>query len=184
MPESPVSAGKFSEAPPAKAAMTADEMQSMISDKLQTAAKILGGTVAGQPSAAPEPAQERSEEAPVPLDVPVEDRKNYIRSLLAKEPFQKKYELFGGNLIVTFKTRKTVENELVSNQPEADRHKSKLVTSLVSLMVGQTRSAFDQLDDIASAAVYAVFGEFEELCEELFRRANDPDFWTGTAGRI
>lgn len=191
MPESPVSAAaQFSKAPEGKKVMTADEMQTMVHGKLQAAAQALGGRVVGDvdtPEAAPQ-AEEKVPEQPA-YEVSDVIRQQYLRSLLSKEPFLRSYELFGGRVQVAFRTMKSKEAEAISQSSDGNKLKQRLETSLYTLDVGPDLTklqpkTLDDLDDVAVSAVYNAFKDFELLCDELFRRANDTDFWTRTAGRI
>lgn len=186
MPESPVSSQKFSAAPPGKA-MTAEEMQAAMSSQLHKAAAALGGHVLGEEI--DDPVQIKPV-APPAMEVDDNDRKAYIRSLLAKEPFTKVYSLFGGILKVAFRTRKVSENDNVMraySEPR-ERHLGYMRQSLIGIEIVQeskvTPVTLDELEDVSYSAVCQAFKDFEKLSDELFRRANDPDFWTKTAGRI
>jgi hypothetical protein len=112
-----------------------------------------------------------------------EDKKRYIRSLLGKEKFIKTYSLFGGNLSVSFKTRTMLDSENLKTVEEKDRYRSKLGISLNAVLRGKEACELTELDDVAYSAVCKAFNDFEEMCDEMYRRANDPDFWTGTGGR-
>ena len=190
MPESPVSGG-FSVPPPGKGILSAAEMQDLVKEPLKKAAQILGGTVDGVAVDPPDTGQkvaDRYKDEEPPMEVDQEDRRSYIRSLLAKEPFTKVYQLFGGALKLAFRTRSSAEADQVFLADLQDRLKVRLKLSLIGIeIVKDDRNAepttVEQLDDVAVSAVYDVFKSFEALCDELFRRANDPDFWTGTAGR-
>lgn len=189
MPESPVS-GTFTEAPPGKKALTADELKTMMDATMQKAAAAIGGTVVGLEDP---PEVKQIKNAPLsPVDE--EDKRRYIRSLLAKEKFSKIYTLFGGALEVGFQTRTVADNEKILDLPENKRYQARLLASLFGLQIGKNSAkspttiarapeiVTTELDDVAFSAISQVFREFEDLCDELFRRANDPDFWTGTAG--
>lgn len=196
MPESPVSQ-KFSEAPEGKKALSAEEMKAAMAGKLQAAARAIGGRVIGEvgeiqeveavkdPGAASNPEVEK----PTPTyDVSPDIRQHYIRSLLSKEPFIRSYELFGGKLQVAFRTMKSKEADAILRSEATDKLQQRLMTCLYTLDVGADLSkmqpkTLDDLDDVAVSAVYNAFKDFELLCDELYRRANDPDFWTRTAGR-
>lgn len=185
MPESPV-AQKFSAAPPGKTALTAAEMQAAVTQQFQQVAQVLGGQAVGTDGVASAPVQAEKEE---PFKINDDDKRSYLRSLLAKEPFTKLYSLFGGRLRVAFRTRKTSENEtILKSSPDLkERHKQRLACSVLGMTLGDIGKTMEpvtlgDLDDISHSATSAAFNEFEELCDELFRRANDPDFWTETAG--
>lgn len=180
MPESPVSKAKaFSAAPEGKTSMTMEELKRSMDTQLQDAAAVLGAKVITE-----EPETQEAPVDTVPIDE--EDKRRYIRSLLAKEQFIKSYDLFGGMLKATFRTRKVQENDVILAQfLDKERFRARLACSTVSVTLGASKEpvSLDTLDDIAHAAVADSFKHFEELCDELFRRANDPDFWTGIAGR-
>lgn len=189
MPTSPVSETKFSAVPEGRTAMSPEELQAAVNKQIQLAAKALGGTASNAESTKQtEPTAEVQQPESV-IEVDVEDRKRYIRSLLAKEPFTKTYMLFGDTLKAVFRTRKSAENESINTQSQdaLSRHRARLAVSLSSLGLMNSGSSstvcLNELEDVAFSAVSAAFNEFELLCDELFRRANDPDFWTRTAGR-
>lgn len=188
MPESPVSSTKFSQAPAGKKALTQAELQAKMQADMTGAAEILGGKVTNAPEGSA-PVVQPPEEPKIPeFLVSDEDKRKYIRSLLSKEQFTKAYTLFGGMLRATFKTRKTADNEALSDIADSRvRHRHRLVSSLVSVNLaagsGQMNPVrLEDLDDIAVSAIFQAFNEFESLCDELFRRAGDSDFWTETAG--
>jgi len=173
------SAGGFTAAPEAKP-LSPTELKKAFDTQMGKAAVALGGALINpeEPGKAPK----------VEYTFPVEDedKKRYIRSLLGKENFIKTYSLFGGNLSVSFKTRTAKQAESLRDVDEKDRYKAKLMCSLNKTLIGKEELATNDLsplDDVAYSAVCKAFNEFEELCDEMYRRANDPDFWTGTGGR-
>jgi len=184
MPESPVSGDKkFSSPPPGAKVLSASELQLLVDDPLRKASEILGGAVQGDSVNEPTPEPVRQL-----IEVDEEDKRQYIRSLLAKEPFNKTYELFGGAMRLSFRTRTSEESAKVLAAKSTDKLRIRMLYSLVGIdliqLTGSTQpAALSELDEIAESAVYAAFAEFEQLCDELFGRANDPDFWTRTAGR-
>jgi hypothetical protein len=194
MPESPVSAAKkpaFSQAPAAPKALSLEEMQGLVKKNMQKAASILGGTVDGEPQVMdPKLLKSAQVEEGKQEIFPVaeQDKQQYLRSLLAKEPFAKSYVLFGGALKVAFKSRRVAENEQILQEHEhaRDRHLAKMRQSLLGLELvrpgGAAQVSIDELEDVAYSAVCKNFSDFEDLCDELFKRANDPDFWTRTDG--
>jgi predicted acyl esterase len=201
---------KFSK-PPSGSALSESEMKKLVNGDDQTAekatptidevAKVLGGTVKDTPEEGE--AEEKVKTEPEVDGVPVdkEDQKEYIRTMLASEPFTKKYELFGGNLVVIFRTRNTKENdqvdivirnreyeELVKAKSYAIvRERLRLVTSCQSMTIGGGVCFVDMdylnsMNETTFAAVRKAFRHFEATCDVMFERANDSDFWKGTDG--
>jgi len=188
MPESPISGSRgFSAPPPGKKALTSEELSDIVSDPLESAAKVLGGTAAATPGEFKVDKKPEEVEAE-PFKVSQEDKQLYIRSLLGQEPFTKIYKLFGGVMKVVFRTRQSIEaQKILQIDDKKAKFKARFEISLLLIEViindGTTSElTLDKLDDIASSAVYASFKDFELLCDELFRKANDPDFWIGIAG--
>jgi len=161
---------------------TFDKPPTDVEDKLREAADILGGKLDGEVKE-----KEEAKELEELESIPEEDKKKYIRSMLAKERFTKDYPLFGGQIVVTFNTRTVSENkalESVEDELKAVHKLSNTIATIGTADVDGTCDAEDilKMDDVLYAAIMRAFGEFEELCDTLFRRANRPDFWTGTGG--
>ena len=136
------------------------------------------------------------------LKVDIVDKKAYLRSMLAGERFTKTYELFGGADTVTFASRMVAENEHISLVIEKASFSYPGEKDLWSQRVrylharyGETakcdtlegyRQVFTEKCGILSDTVYAAefksFMDFESICDKIYARANEPDFWKGTAG--
>jgi len=154
-------------------------------NQVEQVAEEIGFTVEGKEAKPAEaPAQKPEEED----TISEEDKRNYLRSLLGKERFVKEYTLFGGAVKVEFTTRTVLERNKLKEMGDVIRQLHKLSYSLNSITLGDrcTRNPdidlIQDLDDIVYASILKVFNEFESLCEELFRRASSPDFWTLTDG--
>lgn len=107
-----------------------------------------------EPEPAPEPKAEEKKEpeaapAPAPVDpslvvfcprcgwdlrqkfdvVPtMRDKEDFLATLLGGVRFKKKYELFGGRLVVTFRSLLAEENKLIYRQLVLDQQKNKVAT--------------------------------------------------------
>ena len=187
MPESPVSgSGEFSAPPPGKKSLNADELKNLVDGPLSQAAKVLGGESESSTAPVVIEAPAVAEIEAEPFDVSDEDKKKYIRSLLGQEPFTKVYDLFGGTLKVAFRTRTSEEARQILAASAPARFDARVDRSLLAVELmsdqGPAPVLLGTLDDVAASAVYAAFKDFELLCDELFRKANDPHFWTGIAG--
>lgn len=124
-------------------------------------------------------------------DVDAEDKREYIRTMLAGERFSKSYSLFGGVAKVTLQTRTVVENEQLRmfSGDGAKYNKAALQYSLRSLTLVNDNdvtdvetSSLDNMNDVLYSALISVFRKFERLCDTLFRKADDVNFWRGTGG--
>jgi len=196
--------------PPSGKELTGDGIKDLVekgkpasAPKMEDVAKVLGGTVDG--TSAPE-----ETEVKVTIEDPVVDGKvvdkdtqrEYLRTLLAAEPFIKTYELFGGALVIKFKTRTTGENDMVDMNIRDSAYKElievksyaivrerlRIVTSCEKLIIGSTEAPavdfkyFNDMDEPAFAAVRKAFRNFEDVCDVMFQRANDSNFWKGIVG--
>lgn len=166
-------------------------------NKIKKAADVLGGKIKEEKKV------EREEIVGDTIEVSEEDKKSYLRTLLSTERFNKEYALFGGKISVKFQTRTVKENERINTVfkgvtiPEKTREMHRFLTSMVHLTIEgkepirgiEKRSGgkfdfsfFDDMDDVLYYALLHAFRQFEELCDTLFRKANDANFWTGTGG--
>lgn len=170
--------------PPKGSSLGASEMEELgndITNTLEQAAEALGGAVEGAAKEAVDK-QLYVEEGP---KVDEADKKEYIRTLLAGEPFNKMYSLYAGKVAVTFRTRTVKENDTISayQHPPKGREKSQMSTSLLTVLVGgESRACDETMDELLYAAIRESFREFEKLCDVMFTKANDPDFWMPTDG--
>lgn len=181
---------------------TPNEVGDIPSQLLAGAAQALGGTVVGLEEDTQE--LEGADAQPEREDtVDVNDRREYIRTLLAGEPFRKRYSLYGGNIAVEMRTRTVTENDevdiqlkkpefaefLLSKSPAILREKLRMAVTVTALTVGSkkldvTFEAFATMPELTFLAVRDAYREFEKLCDVLYERANDSDFWRGIAGAI
>lgn len=140
------------------------------------------------------------------VTVTEEDKRAFIRSLLSGERFFKTYKLFGDALQVTFKSRKVSENKLVGDTSYGDgkaSERKRMVISIESMslipddngviktlkgvefiendVIKETEFT-DGLCDIVFYAILEAFRQFEDICDAMFKRANDYPFWKGTDG--
>jgi hypothetical protein len=192
--------------------LSVEELEDKMHADLEMAAQAIGGTATfgnGQKSVtqqAVEGAEEEEYTEPMPeVLVAEEDKREFLRTLLAGERFKKTYRLFGDAIQVTFQTRTVKENRLVqavgSNRTEKER--KYMVCSLATLSffdndgtlkhviegakaISETRiddlQLVGLLSDIVYYAVLKQYREFEKVCDAMWKRANDRPFWTGTDG--
>jgi hypothetical protein len=132
---------------------------------------------------------------PATREVSDEERQMFLRTLLAKERFTKSYTLFGDYCTIVFQTRTVKENE------QAQKRLHKMIWSTVSLKFkgGQTitgpslikqngefvqyeTDVFETMNEVFYSALVQQFNDFEDLCDVLFQKANQPDFWIRTDG--
>jgi len=123
------------------------------------------------------------------VEVPVSDRREYLRTLLAGEPWIKSYELFGGAVVVAFNTRTVAENDKVRQtvtRSAVTRERAKMKASTTSVEKdGKSADVdFDAMGEIMFASIRKAFRHFEDTCDVLFAKANDSNFWKETAGVI
>lgn len=169
--------------PPSGSSLGAAEMEELGNDIVSTldqAAEALGGVVEGATKEVAYMSYE--EEGP---EVDEADKKEYIRTLLAGEPFGKTYPLYAGKVEVAFRTRTVKENDAIyaCQHPPKEREKSQLLVSLLSVLVGGApRECDESMDELLYAAIRESFREFEKLCDVMFTKANNPDFWMPTDG--
>jgi hypothetical protein len=205
----------FSKAPAGTSFMTAEDLKDFAGEQQGTmdkAAAALGGKVT-KPVAQSEalegvgvvnkvvdldsqPEEEEDEEL---VEIDVADRREFLRTLMAGEPFEKETQLFGGRLVVRFSTRTVQENREINAEVEnldgveylRMRQRARLIKSMkfLKLKTGQelvpaedVAAVLDAQSDIVYSALLAAFREFEKICDVMFRKANDPDFWTETGG--
>ena len=211
----PISEEKFSK-PPSGDELSAEDVKNLMSGPpqegkqaapdIEKVAKALGGTVT---SAMPVVASDGRKESDVEdaakrkAMVDEDDRKEYLRTLLAGQSFVKRYPIYGGNVHVTFKTRTVVENDEVdvecasptlselikSKTLPVIKERLRMGKTVIELFVGDravkmplTLGTIADMDEVLFSAVRTAYREFEELCDILFEMANDPDFWNQTVG--
>ena len=209
--ENSPAAGGFSKPPAGTTFMSTDDLKNVAGgaqENLSKAAAALGGKVTqdvSQEDIGPatkvidldkEPEAAEDEEL---VDIEVADRREFLRTLMAGEPYQKDVDLFGGRLLVRFSTRTVQENRDINEALQSEegseflrkRNRARLVKSLKLLKLKNGKElipaedpqeALDAQTDVMYSAILAAFREFEQICDVLFRKANDPDFWTETGG--
>ena len=170
-----------------------DNPEQSLKDFMGKVENTLSGDGQGFTTVAPQPLNETEDTAEDAYDpVDLEDPREFIRTLLAGERFSKAYTLFGDTVIATLQTRTVHENEQLRtfSGNGARYNKAALRYSLASLRLVTDDSAtevktgsLDELNDVLCSALIAVFRQFESLCDVLFKRADDVNFWKGTGGR-
>lgn len=161
------------------------------------AASILGGSSSGK-AADSEPSKEPEVEKDftLPAQSTEEDRKEFVRTLLAGDRFIKKYELFGGTYTVLFQTRTVEEHKKIaeykSSTVRRTREELRMLVSTILIENAEKGTVYDgrersvlpfaaewdkRMSDVVYAAVMKQFRVFEDMCDEFFKHANDPDFW-------
>lgn len=195
----------MAETPPPGSKLSANELEQMATpeDTIRKAAEALGGRVVNvtdgdkgvQPPQDGEPAKtEEADPEPKEEEFEVEeaDRKEYIRTLLNGERFTKSYEIFGGAVKLTFQSRTVAENkEIVDKEvDEVEGERLAMLTSMVEIKMGgqdatkpDSLEFFDNMGDIMYVGVLYRFRHFERVCDEMFNKASDADFWNPTGGR-
>jgi hypothetical protein len=197
MPASPVPRGdvdKFDTPPPGAVAVNSEaDIQEAFDTKLSAIKESLGAA----PKATEEPAAMPAPE----VIVSEEDKREYIRSLLNDQPFTKTYSLFGGAVTVQFRTRAVKENDVMRHELKQQWHRrgymlvsANYVTigketttrpGVISYLRGiDTADWLRGIDDIVYSALLRAFDDFERICDAMFKRANDANFWTGIAGAV
>jgi hypothetical protein len=133
------------------------------------------------------------------IEVAEEDKRSFIRSLLANRSFEKVYPLFGGQIEATFVDRTTAETDKLFDRLdkieddsawslEADR--MCLSSTLREIKQPDGRNAFLPTDDWKARLeelrklprpLYETLIEtsrnFEALVNRMVTKARDPDFW-------
>lgn len=196
MPESPFSTppkADDTEVFESENAAAADAMSD-----LKKAAEVLGGRVngdAGDPATEERAGPELKEQPD--FGVSPEVKEAYIRSLLSGEPFKLGFSLFRDTVNVVFRSRTIRETKLarraagmIDEAGDGAYWACLLAYSIDELTVGDLRITRRQLvsedgvdltplyalSDITYYAVLSKFREFEDMCDDLFRKADSPDF--------
>jgi len=194
MPETEggVPVGDFSKPPAGGKLLTQDDLTNMADDNKQivgNVAEALGGRVVGEGEVGKNIKPKSHDDDPELADVSLEDRRQFIRTLLAGQQFQKQYEIFGGAVKLVFQTRRQEDNLRIKKEAKGDaveRERLRLKSSMVSAVFPQGANAIsnnvDAVSDILYSAVLKEFRKFEKLCDLLFKKADDPNFWTETGG--
>ena len=210
----PSSEEKFSR-PPSGEELSAEDVKELMSGKapkeptsIEQVAEALGGEVLSKAVKTPEAAEDSRKETDVDNTkrtdkVDEDDRKEYLRTLLAGESFVKRYTIYGGNIHVTFKTRSVTTNDQVdiecmeqAYRPLIEakslpvvKERIRMCKTIIEIFIGGTAirmpltlESIDNLDEVMFSGIRSVYREFEELCDILFEMANDPDFWNQTVG--
>jgi len=174
------------------------------SPTIEEVANVLGGSVN---KVIDEPVEVVKVTPPIVegVEVSMEDRKEYLRTLLAGEAFKKKYVLYNGNIEVEFRTRTVKENDNIYiqlNHPDMQarinarskaiiRERLRMITCIDKLSVGGAMyklplslEIFDEMNEVVFSAIRKSMRHFEDTCDVLFEKANDSNFWNKTAGAI
>jgi len=179
--------------PPSGALLSQEDLKQIAAknkEAVSEAAEALGGSVLGTAEAGKHQRDASThDEDPELVDVPIEDRRNFIRTMLAGDKFSKTYTIFGSAVKLTFATRTTAQNRDIAINAEnpVDREQRRMQCSLAEAAYAYSGSAgfpseLDSMNDILYAAVLKEFRKFEALCDLLFKKADDPNFWTEIGG--
>jgi len=143
------------------------------------------------------------EEPPKPKEpeIPEEDKRAFVRSILANRVFEKVYPLFGGQIEVTFVDRTTLETDKVferlgklgdknDNEWSSEADMLCLCSTLREIKQADGRNSFPPTDDfevrktdikkLPRPLYEALVGssrDFEELINHLIAKARTSDFW-------
>jgi hypothetical protein len=152
------------------------------------------GGQAGVPPESPPVVEKKAE-----IEIAEEDKRAFVRSLLADRSFEKPYLLFGGQVEVVLVDRTTVETDKLFDQLdkiedesvwslEADR--MCLASTLREIKRPDGRSSFPPTDDWHGRwgelrklprplyeALIETSRNFEALVNQMVLKARDPDFW-------
>lgn len=194
MPESP-----FSNPPTAEDAAfeTPEDAAGDAMDTLRKAADALNGHVEGdhRTTLQKKPSAQMKEQPDFGVTPDVKEA--YVRSLLSGEPFKAGFELFRGNVSITFRSRTIRETkwarraaELMTEPGDGARWACLLAYSIDEVVIGDTRvdraqlvsndgvdlTTLYDLPDVVYYAILSKFREFEDMCDDLFRKADSPDF--------
>lgn len=188
----------MAKSPPPGSELSAEELAGIggddVKDTLAKAAEALGGRVVGGVTPREKEDKEKQE---LPAGVEEEDRREYIRTMLAGEPFIKEYSLFGDTVVAKFRSRTVKEaNTIDSRHPDDDVAAERMALILSTVQVHfkgkeakqPSTDVYDQdfyseFPEMAFLAILRAFREFESICDVLFERANDINFWNPTGGR-
>jgi hypothetical protein len=196
MPETvggvPVDQPKFSKPPAGGELLSQDDLKRLSEENKAVVAEVadvLGGRVLGADEAKiRKDAIVSHDEDPDLADVDADDRKEFIRTLLSGVKFTKKYTIFGGVIELTFNTRTSGDNKSISDAAvnPTDREARRMGASLAAARFDGNETefpnGFDGLSDVVYAAMLKEFRKFEKLCDLLFKKADDPNFWTEIGG--
>lgn len=206
-----VKSPEFEKPPAGTKFMTPEQLKDLAGDtqgQINKAAQALGGKVTqavdseevGGPAKIIDMAdQEEFQEDEDLINVDIADRREFLRTLMAGEPFEKEYTLFGGRIGMVLQTRTVQDNKAVNTEIEnldgidftRARDRKRMIKSIKSLAIKTGKKllpdddpelVLDSQSDIVYSALLTTFREFEGMCDVLFKKANDPDFWTETDG--
>jgi len=96
------------------------------------------------------------------------DKEDFIATLLGATRFKKRYELFGGRLVVTFRSLLAEENKLIYRQLVLDQQKNKVATEaewFVQMMDYRLACSLETIED-KKGKVIASIPLLEEMPEE------------------
>jgi hypothetical protein len=155
---------------------------------------FIPGVQAGAPPEAPPEPEKKPE-----IEVAEEDKRAFVRSLLADRSFEKPYLLFGGQVEVVLVDRTTVETDKLFDwldkiedesawSQEADR--MCLASTLREIKRPDGRNSYTPTDDWMTRleelrklprplyeALIETSRNFEALVNRMVEKARDPDFW-------
>lgn len=147
------------------------------------------------------PEQEPAEpEKPKEPEVAEEDKRAFVRSILADRTFEKVYSLFGGQVEAVFVDRTSEETDLLFAQLESTEDDQKWAAQADLLCLGSTlrelkrtngRNTFPPTQDFAARcadlkktlsrplyeALLETARDFEALMNLLISKARTSDFW-------
>ena len=135
-------------------------------------------------------------------EIPEEDKRAFVRSILANRVFEKVYPLFGGQIEVTFVDRTTAETDKVferlgklgdkdDNEWSSEADMLCLCSTLREIKQSDGRNSFPPTDDYEARktdikklprplyeALVGASRDFEELINHLIAKARASDFWS------
>ena len=79
-----------------------------------------------------------------------EDKRNWLRAILGAQRFHKTYQLFGGKLSVTFRTRSMTEIDMVANQLIIEHEDGRIPRAPAQLCLAAHNNRMRKLDMAAS----------------------------------
>ena len=109
----------------------------------------------------------RQKFAIVPTD---RDKEDFIATLLGSTRFKKRYEIFGGKVVVTFRSLLAEENKLIYRQLILDQQKNKVATEaewFVQMMDYRLACSLDTVADAKGKVIASI-----PLLEEMSWEAN------------
>lgn len=175
----------------------------VFAEERRKAQMFVPGTAVGPDVAEQSSAPDTPPEPPKPKEpeVPEEDKRAFVRSILANRVFEKVYPLFGGQIEVTFVDRTTAETDKVFERLgkvnlldedgwSAEADMLCLCSTLREIKQADGRNSFPPTDDYETRkadvkklprplyeALVGASRDFEELINHLIAKARASDFW-------